>query len=443
MRGPAGPESGRWRAGVWLVALLLLAGGPAHAGDRVDPGTLTGKMIMGYQGWFACPGDGAPLGWGHWGQTRQGQFVAAVDMLPDVTELAPAQRCETVMRTAGGQTVDLFSDQRLATVELQFAWMQQYGLDGVAVQRFASVLGKPPVLKAFDTVLANVRHAAQDHGRVFFVMYDLSGMAGRDLPAVAQDWDRLLHEGLAASPAYLHHRGHALLGLWGLGFAGRPVTPGDAGALVDALAKASAAYGGVTLLGGVPSYWRTRAHDAAPDPGWDGVWRRLGVISPWSVGRFADDAGADGYRRAVLEPDNAAARALGADYMPVVFPGFSWANLQRDQQAPAKAIRNVIPRRCGRFYWRQVSNALASGATMLYGAMFDEVNEGTAMFKTLASAGQAPAQGMPPGYAFVTLDSDGCSLPSDWYLRLAGAATTALRGGARPPADLPLALPRN
>ena len=44
-----------------------------------------------------------------------------------------------------------------------------------------------------------------------------------------------------------------------------------------------------------------------------------------------------------------------------------------------------IPRRGGRFYWRQVERALQAGSTMLYGAMFDEVDEGTAMFKVAAS----------------------------------------------------------
>jgi hypothetical protein len=49
--------------------------------------------------------------------------------------------------------------------------------------------------------------------------------------------------------------------------------------------------------------------------------------------------------------------------------------------------------------------------------------------------------GVPPGTAFVALDVDGCRLPSDWYLRVAGAAAAALHDGTRPPADLPLPLP--
>ncbi len=70
---------------------------------------------------------------------------------------------------------------------------------------------------------------------------------------------------------------------------------------------------------------------------------------------------------------------------------------------------------------------------MLYGAMFDEVNEGTAMFKMLPNKKEAPVQGVPPENSFVTLDADGCHLPSDWYMRLAGTATAAF---AAPPVPL-------
>ncbi len=429
-----------WFMGACIVMLVACATQTARAGDRVDPSTLTGKLIMGYQGWFACPGDGTKLGWGHWGNWSNGAGPT-VDMLPDVRELSAAERCPTPMRRADGQQIELFSSYNRATVELHFAWMQRYRLDGVALQRFATELLHEPTLKARDLILDNVRRAAENHGRVFFVMYDLSGLMPGNLPAVTRDWERLLKNGISRSRAYLDHRGHPLLGIWGLGFAGRTLTPRDADNLLDGLARVSAPFGGVTILAGVPSSWRTRNNDASADPGWQQVWRRVGVISPWSVGRFGTDAAADVYRRSVLEPDLKATRALGVDYMPVVFPGFSWANVMRVRHEPHKAIPNVIPRRCGRFYWRQVYNAVTAGASMIYGAMFDEVNEGTAMLKMLNSAAQAPVLGIPNGATFVTLDADGCRLPSDWYLRLAGAATSALRSGAGPSPDLPLPLP--
>ena len=132
---------------------------------------------------------------------------------------------------------------------------------------------------------------------------------------------------------------------------------------------------------------------------------------------------------------------MHVDYMPVVFPGYSFVNTNRALGQPPTPI-NQIPRDCGRFYWRQVYDALGTGATMLYGAMFDEVNEGTAMFKMLPDASEVPVSGIPAGYSFVTLDADGCPLPSDWYLSLAGAATTAVHSGTQPSPNLPLPLPQ-
>jgi len=424
-----------------ILGSIAISSVPARAQDMrraaiVDRRTLTGKLIMGYQGWFNCPGDGTTVGWWHW-------FTGSdptVDNLPNAADYPAAQRCVTTMLDAGGNPVDLFSDADPATVETQFAWMQQYGLDGVALQRFAVDLFDPATLQARNIVLANVRQAAEDNGRVFFVMYDLTGLTGANLLSVAQDWKKLEQGGVTRSPAYLHHRGHPLLALWGLGFAGRPLTPANAIVLLDALKKASKKYGGVTLMGGVPSYWRAGRLDASSDPKWQNVYRRLGVLSPWSVGRFGDDAGADGYRTIVLEPDLAATRRMHVDYMPVLFPGYSFANTNRALGQPATPS-NQIPRDCGRFYWRQVYDALGAGATMLYGAMFDEVNEGTAMFKMLPDAAGVPVTGIPAGYSFVTLDADGCALPSDWYLSLAGAASAAVHSGTPPSPNLPLPLP--
>jgi hypothetical protein len=114
-------------------------------------------------------------------------------------------------------------------------------------------------------------------------------------------------------------------------------------------------------------------------------------------------------------------------YMPVVFPGFSWANLKKD------AKPNQIPRNGGSFLWRQAYNARQAGATMLKIAMFDEVNEATAVFKIAPARADAPEQGF-----WLTLDADGMKLPSDWYLRLSGLITRAFREKQK----LPEAAPR-
>jgi hypothetical protein len=71
-------------------------------------------------------------------------------------------------------------------------------------------------------------------------------------------------------------------------------------------------------------------------------------------------------------PDIALTRKNHQRYMPVIFPGFSWHNLKPENQ---------IPRLGGEFLWRQAYNARKSGASIIKIAMFDEVNEGTAILK--------------------------------------------------------------
>ena len=115
------------------------------------------------------------------------------------------------------------------------------------------------------------------------------------------------------------------------------------------------------------------------------------MISPWSVGRFGDDRGAEAFMRERMVPDVAETSHLNIDYMPVIFPGFSWHNLK------GGAI-NQISRKCGRFYQAQASNALDAGAQMLYSAMFDEVDEGTALFKVLPRR-----QDLPQGTTLLSL----------------------------------------
>ena len=79
---------------------------------------------------------------------------------------------------------------------------------------------------------------------------------------------------------------------------------------------------------------------------------------------------------------------------------------------------NQIPRQKGRFYWSEISGAIHARAKMLYVAMFDEIDEGTAIFK----ASLHPPEGKS---SFVSFEPD---IPSDYYLQLAGYAAKMLRG---------------
>jgi hypothetical protein len=189
--------------------------------------------------------------------------------------------------------------------------------------------------------------------------------------------------------------------------------------------KAEARYQ-VTYMGGTPSHWRSLTGETRKDPAWAGVFQTMDVIQPWSVGRYKDKGEADQWKKDMLLPDMALVTKNHQGYMPVVFPGFSWHNLKRDSPA------NRISRDRGEFLWRQAYNARVAGATMLKIAMFDEVNEGTAIFKAASRRQDAPDQGY-----WLTLDADGANLPSDWYLRLAGEITRMFHGEIAPNAGMP------
>jgi hypothetical protein len=78
----------------------------------------------------------------------------------------------------------------------------------------------------------------------------------------------------------------------------------------------------------------------------------------------------------------------------------------------------MIARRKGEFYWRQFTIFRELGIRTVFVGMFDEVDEGTAIYKI--------ANVIPEGHYFVTNEG----LPSDWYLKLTGAATKMIRGEA-------------
>lgn len=393
-------------------------GGTGGTAAVIDATTLTNKLMFGYQGWFLCPSDGsAPNRWVHWFKSQNpAASELSVDMWPDTSELGADELFDTNL-VIGGKKAQLYSAYNAKTVARHFQWMKDAGIDGVFLQRFLSELSDPAFLAFRDQVTQNVRAGAEAQGRTFVIMYDISGAKPASWVADLQnDWKHLVNDlQVTTSPRYLKHDGKPLLALWGLGFTDRPGTPAEANQIITWFKNGAPANQQVTLMGGVPTYFRTLNNDSKTDPAWAQVYASFDVVSPWSVGRFADAAGADNFAKNLIAPDLAWANGKGVDYMPVVFPGFSWKNLNG-------GALNQIPRKGGSFWWRQLYNALNAGSTMVYGAMFDEVDEGTAMYKLAAKASDAP-----DGASFVTLDADGQNLPSDWYLKLAGAGSRMLR----------------
>jgi hypothetical protein len=411
---------------------------PARGAAAVDASSFSKKLMFGYQGWFGTPDDGSAMDqWQHWCAwgTAPRAGTMTVDLWPDLSGFSRRQLTDSGLTYPDGTPAYLFSSYRPDIVAAHFRWMRTYGIDGVFLQQFVTTLAPGSALRQFrDRVTQNVVRAAEATGRVFAVMYDVSGAEpGMLVRRVESHW-AAMEPRVVRSPRYLHHRGRPLVALWGLGFAGPdyPAVPERAHDLLDFFARRH-----VTVMGGVPTYWRQGIRDSKPGPEWAAVFRRFAIISPWTGSRYSDRATAIQYARLVLAADVAEAARVEADLVPVVFPGFSAHNQQTiaGDTVPPPAF-NSIPRHAGAFWWAQMKAFQEVGVKTVYGAMFDEVDEGTAMFKMAATTARLPVEP-----SLVPLDADGYSLPSDWYLRLAGAATVRLRRGAAFEPVPPLTLP--
>ncbi len=369
---------------VGVISLCFFASAWAASG----PGDVVGKITVGYQGWFACQGDGAPInGWWHytqnWGAapspTNQG-----IKSWPDMREYTKSYQTGYA-NLGNGQPAKLFSSYDQSTVNLHFFWMHQYGIDCAALQRFNPFGGEGPTR---DSMANKVRIAAEAYGVKFYIMYDITGWTTMQAD-IKTDWTNKMSK-LTASSMYAKQNDKPVVCVWGLAYndAGHPQT---AAACIDIVTwlKNQGCY----VIGGTPREWRTRT-DFLP------MLHSLNMISPWLIGAVGDVAGSDGIYTNYFLPDIAECNANGVDYQPCVLPGDN----------------SLKQRAHGDFMWREFYNAIRAGSQGIYISMYDEFNEGHQICKTAEDASM-----IPTGSNFIGLSQeDGTVCSSDYYLRLTG-----------------------
>jgi hypothetical protein len=320
-----------------------------------------------------------------------------------------------------GRPAQLFSSDCAATVARHFQWLRQYGIDGVWLQHFLVDMPGARGAERYPTrmrVLDHVLQAAQQTGRVWALSYDSAGMPLDGIYEVlTQDWKRMVDQRIVASPRYLHQDGRPVVQIWGFYYNNQhdQMSVALANKLIDFF-KTPGPYAAY-LVGGGSWNWRK-----VPDRAWQEMCLRFDAYVPWNVGNYLKDRAGDAHANTRYWADDQRECARhGTFWMPVVYPGFSWDNLTR--KPPGTSI---IPRRGGRFLWEQFHELSQLGVDSVYVAMFDEVDEGTAIFKVTSAP---PREGHFVGYE---------GLPSDWYLRLVGEGARRLRGKLPIPAEIPI-----
>jgi hypothetical protein len=383
--------------------------GPTYTGGTpVDATTFTGKMYVGYQGWFRTPGDDDDVGWQHW--TRSwGNMAAGLiseDFWPQMDELTAAERhAATGYTYPSGAQAELFSSDNARTVLRHFQWMEAYGIDGAAVQRFTNGLASP----SSDSyrVVSHVRAAANQTGRTYYIEYDMTGTPENQLVSnISSDWHTLVDSlQLPGDGRYLHNGGLPVVGVYGF-FPDRFSTA-TANAILDIFQNGPSQYRAF-VAGAGAWYWRT---DSNTTPQWQTMLYRLGSWQPWNAGNYLGTYPNYTAKTDYWAADKADFNAHGVIYQPEIYPGASSAN--RDG-VPFNTPD--IPRQTGSFLWQQFAAAYNTGFQTVFLGMFDELDEGTQILKV--------TDNYPTQSSFKSYEGQ----PSDCYLCYAGLGAQMLKG---------------
>ena len=367
--------------------------------DFTDPQTLAGKVMTGYQGWFATPNDLIDRGWRHWGRSPGADPTPTnitIDMWPWINEY----RVDQIYPAGGmdlkdGRPAYLFSSGDPDTVQRHFRWMRTHGIDGAYLQRFVS-RSSSGYYGASEFVLDNVRKAASKEGRVWAIEYDISSMTNDSNPfeVITNDWTWLVDEvGILQDPRYVQEDGKPVLFIWGFSVPGREgVSLAEADAIIDWFANKN-----LYLIAGVHSSWEANTD-------WHTHYQKYDQLLGWM-----EPSGSNLVRQKEL------LESWGMKILPHAWPGFSWHNLQQFEPDT-----QFTPRDEGDFYWTRLYNAVSCGADQIFLGMFDEYDEGTAIMP------MSDNHPLPHTAWGKYIDNEGRD--PFWYLRLSGAASEMLNG---------------
>jgi PKD repeat protein len=409
------------------MAVVVMAATAQLPAVDANPDTLTNHVMCGYQGWFYCPGDGNPsaVGWRHWSSssTTIGDSYLRIDMWPDVLEYASGE-----LFTATGVTLDdgstgkLFSSIKSGVVNRHFSWMEDYGIDGVFLQRFLSELSDSNFFTIRNTMLTNVKNAASTYGRVFAVEYDVSGATESTLyDDITEDWEYLIDTvDITSHARYLYHNNKPVVVIFGPGYTDRPGNYSTWNNIIDYFQN-DATYGGNFLIGSVPWGWRTRTGGSRTNSNWDDTYRSFDGLKPWSVGGYSSSSDITNWKNNIWDPDLDECDTYGIEYMPTIWPGFQWDNMNN-----YTCGTSTISRRDGQHLWDQSYAANSLGIDQIFVAMFDEYDESTAIMKATSNT--------PDDRCWV----DYGTYPNDWYMRLTGEMGKVLRSEISNTSTIPI-----
>ena len=400
---------------------------------KTEHAEFTGKSFAGYQAWF---GTGTQkTSWGHYdygkaeedGTSWPRKDHISIDYFPYVKDYDESALAQTGFDNLGsGEPTKLYDSTNENVINTHFKWMNQYGIDGAAIQRFAGTIkGRTLYNDPQDTLLYKMKTAAENNNSLFYIMYDISGgdqikdktddtTISSWVEDIKFDWVYNIEKQLQMtnSDAYATVDGKPVVCLWGTAVSGRPDRVVDYQEMIDFFHKR-----GCYVIFGVGRDWSTNTATMAK---YENIFKQVDMISPWMVGsNISTKESIDSLYSSFIEKHWAWCKANNVDYYPVLFSGFSWALWHGDPNDKP----NAMPRNAGQNFWYQAYKLKQMGIPSFYIAMFDEYDEGTAIAKNASDYFD-----IPKDQWFVTASCDGYWCSQDFQLRTVGESIKMVKG---------------
>jgi len=413
----------RFLKNISLIIFAFFISEQGFASNKiVDNSTLRHKIMTGYQGWHRVPNDGSNQGWVHHSKNMHeiNAELLAIDFWPDTSEFALEDKCEVPdMYFPDGSIAYLVSEYNPNIVKKHFEWMRDYDIDGAFLQVFVSGCEGGRLEHGFESrrkVMDNVRMAAKNAGRVWAVSFDIQDLVQTPIEEVyevmIEEWKRVVDAGFTKEKTYLHEDGLPVVQIWGY-FYGSVLNTLNieyVNKISDFFAN-DPKYKAFLCIGGDWAWLGVK------DKEWTETYERYQCFSPWNAGHtYTDKDSKKWSQNFYWKEQKRFCEDNDIIYMPTVNPGISIMNISQNYDKSAQIVRHK-----GEFLWRQLYEASKVGLDSLYIAMFDEIDEGTAVYKI---SPQTPI-------GTTMFDTEG--MPSDWYLRLIRYAATYIRQGEEIP----------
>ena len=402
-------------------------GAPPPFAGQTDLNNMIGKAIGGLMAWHNTSN------WQEWSNAVNTVPVPGnvnVDMWPaglDDYLANGAALYETGLTMPDGSVAQLFNAYESEHILTHYQWLREAGIDGSAIQRFYRRIPAAVDTGSLPNQYTRHRDAAEATGRFFFIMYDMTDASYSDQSLIVRDMQldwmyNIERKGVVSSPNYAHADGKPVVSIWGLN-----AVTGNHYASVPVIIELIQWFRsrGYYVLGGTPDnrFWETGSdrHPRSSE-----MYSLLDGISPWYGGR---DIAVNVLGNNWLDSGIAFCRSVRRrwagnrpiDFIPVIWPGFSWTNMGAREGRP-----NAWPRNAGQFLWYQAREYLRRDTqhniSGLYLIMFDEYGESTVWMKAASDFFDVPL-----GQYFVTLAADGTWLSNDYYMRLANVLVESFK----------------